>query len=134
VIHVAAGVIVDADGRLLLAERPAGKHLAGLWEFPGGKLEPGESVATALARELAEELGIVVTASAPLVAVPWTYGEKSLLLDARWVTAWTGEPRSLEGQALRWARMDAVEPAILAPADRAILAACLLAKPRRSHP
>lgn len=133
-IHVAAGVLVDGDGRLLLAERPIGKHLAGLWEFPGGKLEPGETVAVALARELDEELGIRVDASEPLIAVPWTYGDKALLLEARWVTAWTGEPRSLEGQGLQWLAIDAIDEAILAPADRAILAACKVATPLRSRP
>ena len=132
-IHVAAGVLVDHEGRLLLAERPAGKHLAGLWEFPGGKLEPGETVGGALARELHEELGITVVASAPLVSVPWAYGEKSLLLDACWVTAWQGTPQSLEGQGLQWLAVDAIEPAMLAPADREILAACKRATPPRSR-
>jgi 8-oxo-dGTP diphosphatase len=134
VIHVAAGVLVDGDGRLLLAERPVGKHLAGLWEFPGGKLEPGETVAEALARELDEELGIRVDASEPLIAVPWTYGDKALLLEARWVTAWTGEPTSLEGQGLQWLAVDAIDEAILAPADRAIFAACKVATLPRSRP
>lgn len=132
-IHVAAGVLVDDQGRVLLAQRPAGKHLAGMWEFPGGKLEPGETVAQALARELHEELGIAVLASAPLVSVPWHYGEKTLLLDACRVTAWLGTPQSLEGQALRWAAPDTIDPGTLAPADRAILAACKLATAPRSH-
>lgn len=120
-LHVLAGVLCDRQGRVLLAERPAGKHLAGLWEFPGGKREPGETPLAALARELKEELGITLVEAAPLIRVPWRYRERGLLLDAWCVTQWRGEPRSLEGQGLQWCLPSQVDPAMLAPADRAIL-------------
>ena len=120
-LHVMAGVLCDAQGRVLLTERPAGKHLAGLWEFPGGKLEPGESPEDGLARELHEELGIRLSGATPLIALPWEYGALSLLLDTWRVDAWVGEPRSLEGQALAWHLPAMVDAQRLAPADRAIL-------------
>jgi len=121
-IHVAAGVLIDADGRVLLAQRPPGKHLALMWEFPGGKLEPGEDARQGLARELAEELGIVIGEATALMRFPWDYDGKSLLLDVFIVSAWEGEPRSLEGQALRWVLAAEADPAELAPADRPVLA------------
>ncbi|HET6552834.1 MAG TPA: Nudix family hydrolase [Dyella sp.] len=125
-MHVMAGVMLDAQGRVLLAQRPPGKHLAGLWEFPGGKLEPDELPAAALARELREELGIDAAAGEPLIRVPWCYGERRLLLDAWTVRAWQGEPASLEGQALQWAFPASVDFSLLAPADRPILRALQL--------
>lgn len=125
-LYVLAGALCDRQGRVLLAERPAGKHLAGLWEFPGGKREPGEAPLAALARELDEELGVALVEAAPLIRVPWRYHGRGLLLDAWRVTAWRGEPRSLEGQALRWQLPAQVDPATLAPADRAILQALRL--------
>jgi 8-oxo-dGTP diphosphatase len=125
-LHVLAGALRDREGRVLLAERPAGKHLAGLWEFPGGKREPGETPLEALARELDEELGIALVEAAPLIRVPWRYHERGLLLDAWCVTRWRGEPRPLEGQGLRWCRPMQADPAMLAPADRAILQALRL--------
>jgi len=121
-IHVAAGALIDADGRVLLAQRPPGKHLALMWEFPGGKLEPGEDARQGLARELAEELGIVIGGATALMQFPWDYEDKSLLLDVFIVTTWYGEPRSLEGQALRWVLPAEADPADLAPADRPVLA------------
>ncbi|WP_426663129.1 Nudix family hydrolase [Rhodanobacter aciditrophus] len=120
-LHVLAGALHDSAGRVLLAERPAGKHLAGLWEFPGGKREPGEAPLAALARELDEELGIALVEAAPLIRVPWRYHERELLLDAWCVTRWRGEPRPLEGQGLQWCVPAQADPATLAPADRAIL-------------
>lgn len=126
-MHVMAGVLIDPAGRVLLAQRPAGKHLAGMWEFPGGKLEPGEAPAAGLARELREELGVQIelAESAPLVQVPWCYGERSLLLDAWRVRRWHGAPRSMEGQALRWSLPGQVAAQRLAPADQVILQALL---------
>ncbi|QNK00365.1 Nudix family hydrolase [Dyella telluris] len=125
-MHVMAGVLIDSQGRVLLAQRPPGKHLAGLWEFPGGKLEAGEAPADGLVRELHEELGVEATVSEPLIRVPWHYGERSLLLDARMVRAWQGEPASLDGQALQWRFPDAVDLGMLAPADQHILRALQL--------
>ncbi|MCW0202481.1 MAG: NUDIX domain-containing protein [Rhodanobacter thiooxydans] len=121
VMHVMAGLLLDADGRVLLAQRPPGKHLAGLWEFPGGKREPGEAPVAALARELHEELGVTLQHAEPLIALPWRYGERELLLDAWRVDAWIGEPRPLEGQALQWQFPALIDMAILTPADCPIL-------------
>lgn len=125
-MHVMAGVMLDPQGRVLLAQRPPGKHLAGLWEFPGGKLEAGETPVDGLVRELREELGVEASIEGPLIRVPWRYGERSLLLDARIVRRWQGEPASLDGQALRWADPASVELDLLAPADRHILRALQL--------
>lgn len=125
-MHVMAGVMLDARGQVLLAQRPPGKHLAGLWEFPGGKLEVDEAPATGLARELREELGVDAAADEPLIRIPWRYGDRSLLLDAWIVRDWRGEPVSLEGQALRWCAPLSVDLSQLAPADRPILRALQL--------
>ncbi len=127
VLHVMAGLLIDVEGRVLLAQRPAGKHLAGMWEFPGGKLESGEAPLAALARELHEELGIRMLHAEPLIRVPWQYGEQELLLDAWRVDRWGGVPRSLEGQALQWLPPEQIDPATLTPADGPILRALLVA-------
>ncbi|HET6587301.1 MAG TPA: NUDIX domain-containing protein [Oleiagrimonas sp.] len=122
-MHVAAGVLADVDGRVLLAERPPGKQLAGHWEFPGGKLEPGETVVDALRRELREELAINADAidAQPLIEVPWRHGEVDLRLIVHRVRSWQGTPRPCEGQSLVWLLPADVEPDVLAPADRQIL-------------
>ena len=101
-IHVACGVLVDAAGRVLLAQRPEGKIAAGWWEFPGGKIEAGERALDALTRELAEELGVVVRAAEPLIRFCHHYSNRTVVLDTWRVTAFDGEPRGCEGQALRW--------------------------------
>ncbi|MGH8158690.1 MAG: Nudix family hydrolase [Rhodanobacter sp.] len=126
VTHVMAGVMLDAEGRVLLAQRPPGKHLAGLWEFPGGKLEPGEQPLAALARELHEELGITVQRAEPLIRVPCHYPDRELLLDTWRIEQWKDTPQSREGQALQWLPPAEVDPAILTLADRAILQALRL--------
>jgi 8-oxo-dGTP diphosphatase len=127
-LHGMAGVLRDAQGRVLLAQRPPGKHLAGMWEFPGGKLEPGESPELALVRELREELAVDIRPQdgTPLIRIPWRYGERGLLLDAWLFTHWRGVPQSLEGQALQWRMPWETDLATLAPADRPILQALRL--------
>lgn len=127
-LYVVAGILVDDQQRVLLAQRPVGKHLAGAWEFPGGKVEPGESPAQALRRELHEELGIDIDPSSitRTHGVPWDYPGKALLLEALNVDHWSGEPHAREDQALRWMRPDAIDPQTLAPADRPILTALRL--------
>ena len=92
VVHVVAGVIRDARGRILLARRTEGRDLSGLWEFPGGKVEAGEAPEAALARELGEELGIEAKVGAPLIDVPQRYPHKRLRLDVREITASTIPP------------------------------------------
>jgi 8-oxo-dGTP diphosphatase len=123
-MHVVAGVLVDGAGRILIAQRPPGKHLAGMWEFPGGKLEPGETPLMALERELGEELGIAVDPLSfeALVRIPWQYGERGMLLEAILVRAWAGEPKALDAAEIRWLDPRDIDPALLAPADRPILA------------
>ena len=101
-IHVAVGVLIDSNSCVLLTRRPRGTHLAGYWEFPGGKLEAGESVQIALARELEEELGIRIIETVPLMTVSHDYGEKQVLLDVQQVKDWNGEPHGAEGQPLAW--------------------------------
>jgi 8-oxo-dGTP diphosphatase len=125
-IEVAAGILMDAQGRVLLMQRLPGKHLAGLWEFPGGKVEPGETVAQALVRELDEELGVEVLGSTPLVSIPWRYPEKTVRLHALRVTAWNGEPRACEGHPLRWVAVRDMDIAEMPAADAPILAALRL--------
>jgi len=118
-------VLRDASGRILLAQRPPGRDMAGLWEFPGGKVEPRESALAALARELREELGIRIGPAVPLIAVPHASGPRRLLLDVFEVASFSGDMQAHDGQALAW-----VAPAELArhpmpPADRPVVAALL---------
>ena len=125
-IEVAAGILTDARGRVLLMQRLPGKHLAGLWEFPGGKVEPRETVAQALVRELEEELGIEVHGSTPLISIPWDYAEKFVRLHALRVNAWSGDPRAREGHPLRWVESRDMDAAEMPAADAPILAALRL--------
>ena len=126
VMHVMAGVLRDGEGRVLLAQRPTGKHLAGMWEFPGGKVEPGEEPLPALTRELHEELGVTLQRAEPLIRVPCHYVDRELLLDTWLVDQWEGMLRSREGQSLQWLQPAQLDPAILTLADRAILQALRL--------
>ena len=125
-IHVAAAVIRGAEGRVLIARRPMDKHQGGLWEFPGGKVEPGESVEVALARELLEELGIVVTRSRPLIQVHHDYPDKQVLLDVWKVTAFEGLAHGAEGQPLAWVTPDALLSYSFPAANRPIVTAARL--------
>jgi mutator protein MutT len=125
-VHVVAGAVTDATGRVLIAQRPAGKHLAGGWEFPGGKLESGEKREAGLARELLEELGITITTPRPLIRVRHAYPTREVLLDMWVVTRYRGEPRGLDGQALRWCTQEDLPAANLLPADKPIVAALRL--------
>ena len=102
IIDVAAGLILRPDGQLLLGQRPEGKPWSGWWELPGGKLEPGETVLQALARELQEELGIRVTEARPWVTYVHAYPHTTVRLAFCHVTGWEGEPTGLENQSLRW--------------------------------
>lgn len=102
---VAAAAIVDAGGRALIARRPEGGILGGLWEFPGGKCEAGETSREALSRELEEELGITPIDAVPLIRIPHDYAHADVLLDVWRVRAWRGEPRGRLGQSLRWVRV-----------------------------
>lgn len=126
-IHVMAGVLHDAAaGLVLVARRPSGGDAGGLWEFPGGKREAGEAPFDALARELDEELGVRVMAARPLIAVPFDYPGKCILLDAWTVDAWEGEPFPHEHQALRWATLPELDALSMPLADRPVVAALRL--------
>jgi mutator protein MutT len=118
---------MDLKGRVLIAQRPPGKHLAGRWEFPGGKLHAGEERRAGLARELREELGITLSAPPrPLIRVRHTYDYGEVLIDVWVARQFSGEPRGLEGQALRWCTGDELESVELLPADGPIVAALRL--------
>jgi 8-oxo-dGTP diphosphatase len=125
-IEVAAAVIERPDGSFLLAQRPAGKVYAGWWEFPGGKVHPGETAAEALARELLEELGISVVRAYPWITRVHTYEHGTVLLNFFRVVEWRGEPHPRENQAFAWQRLDApmVEPML--PANAPVLASLAL--------
>lgn len=125
-LHVVAGVLRDARGRVLLAQRREGKHLAGSWEFPGGKVDEGEAAVDALARELREEIGIVVESARPLIGVPHAYPGQRILLDVWQVAAWSGAPHPHEGQRLAWVEIDALERIEMPPADRPVASALRL--------
>jgi 8-oxo-dGTP diphosphatase len=129
---VVAGALFDAQGRLLLAERPPGKHMAGGWEFPGGKREPNEERLDTLKRELDEELGVRIIAAEPLVSYVHEYADRNITLDLWFVTRYEGEPQSLEGQNLRWVKLDELDSVGLLEAD-APMVAPLLARASRGR-
>lgn len=124
-IEVVAGVIRDVRGRVLLTRRTEGRDLAGMWEFPGGKREPGESAESALIRELHEELGIEAEVGADVIRVPQRYPDKRLCLDVREIRSWRGSARGKEGQALVWVPPEKLPSYIMPPADRPVVAALL---------
>lgn len=101
-VHVAAAALVNHAGAVLLTRRHDDSHQGGLWEFPGGKLEPGETVSEGLHRELREELGVIPDKHRPLIRVRHRYPDREVLLDVHLVTVWKGEPEGLEGQPLAW--------------------------------
>ena len=116
---VVACALIDTDNRVLVTQRPEGKQLAGLWEFPGGKLEPGERPEEALVRELKEELGIVtkVPCLAPLTFASHAYDDFHLLMPLYVCRRWEGTPESREGQAMKWVRPAALRDLPMPPAD-----------------
>ena len=122
-ITVVAVALVDGDGRVLVQQRPAGRAMAGLWEFPGGKVEPGETPEAALVRELREELGIDVAAAclAPASFASEPLGEHHLLLLLYVCRKWRGRPAPLASSALRWLRPVALHALAMPPADRPLI-------------
>jgi 8-oxo-dGTP diphosphatase len=120
-IHVVAGALFDAAGRVLIAQRPPGKHMAGGWEFPGGKLAVDEGPFAGLARELREELNIDVAAAEPVIAYTHHYADRSILLDLWLVTRYTGTPISAEGQAIKWVRLSELDDVDLLAADQPMI-------------
>jgi 8-oxo-dGTP diphosphatase len=124
IVVVAACALVDADGRVLVAQRPEGKTMAGLWEFPGGKVDDGERPETALIRELREELGIDVSEAclAPLTFASHAYDDFHLLMPLYVCRRWKGEVRSQENQALRWVKPLRLRDLSMPPADIPLIA------------
>src|SRR6185437_14730256 len=123
-VLVAAAALIDPDGRVLLAQRPAGKHLAGLWEFPGGKVQPGETPEAALIRELDEELGIDVheTCLAPFTFASHAYPGFHLLMPLYVCRKWAGIVTAREGQQLKWVRPPRLGDYPMPPADKPLVA------------
>jgi 8-oxo-dGTP diphosphatase len=123
-VLVAACVLLDGEGRILIAKRPEGRPLAGLWEFPGGKMEPGEAPEDALIRELAEELGIEIATAdlTPLTFVSHVYPDFHLLMPLFLCRRWQGLMVAHEGQELAWVRPDALGPYAMPPADEPLKA------------
>jgi len=123
ILLVAACALVDADGRVLIAQRPQGKTLAGLWEFPGGKVEPGETPEETLIRELDEELGIrtKVACLAPLTFASHTYDDFHLLMPLYVCRRYEGTARGREGQAIKWVRPKALRDYPMPPADEPLI-------------
>lgn len=125
-LHVAVAIIEDAAGRVLISRRPPHVHGGGLWEFPGGKLEPGESLERALRREIHEELGLRLERHRPLIRFTHHYPEHSVLLDVHRITAFSGEAHGREGQPLAWVCPQELRAYPLLPADAPIaMALCL---------
>jgi 8-oxo-dGTP diphosphatase len=121
VVHVVAGALVDDQGRVLIAQRPPGKHLAGGWEFPGGKLVSNELPFAALVRELREELNVAVQAADPVIAYTHHYADRSVLLDLWYVTRYEGTPISAEGQAIKWVNLNELHAVELLEADKPMI-------------
>jgi 8-oxo-dGTP diphosphatase len=121
---VSAVALVDADGRVLLAQRPEGRSMAGLWEFPGGKVLPEETPEAALIRELREELGVSTEESclAPFTFASHAYADFHLLMPLFVCRVWRGEPTPLEGQRLAWVRPERLADFPMPPADRPLVA------------
>lgn len=119
-IHVAVGVI-ERNRQIFITRRPEHLHQGGKWEFPGGKIESGETLFQALTRELKEEVGIQCQSSEPLLLICHDYGDKQVKLDTHWVREFSGEPQGLEGQEGRWVSVDALESYEFPEANVAIL-------------
>jgi 8-oxo-dGTP diphosphatase len=121
--QVAAGILRDADGRILITERLGGGPFHGMWEFPGGKIATNESPEQALARELAEELGIELRDVAHFMHLEHDYPDRSVSIDFFLVNAWKNEPEGLEGQQLRWVEAESLADQDLLPADVPVIEA-----------
>ncbi|HEY1284115.1 MAG TPA: 8-oxo-dGTP diphosphatase MutT [Steroidobacteraceae bacterium] len=131
VVRVVAAALYDADGRVLICERPPGKHMAGRWEFPGGKIEPGESEAEALSRELREELGVEVASAHPLLVLEHDYAERRVEISMWIVERFAGQPRGLDGQKLKWVHPQGLPDEDVLEADRPFIEALQRLDPPR---
>jgi 8-oxo-dGTP diphosphatase len=133
VVEVVAGALFDVEGRVLIAQRPPGKALAGRWEFPGGKLHEGESAYDGLVRELREELGVEVHAAERLIRYAHAYPDRTVWLDLWIVGAFSGEPRGLDGQAFKWVAPGRLHEEDILEADRPMIEALVQRHDRSSR-
>ena len=122
-VHVAVGVLLNGNREVLIALRSARSHQGGLWEFPGGKVEEGESVERALNREFEEELGISVQACTPLIQIRHEYSDKSVMLDVWRIEKYSGIPKGREGQAIEWRALSKLRAADFPKANERIISA-----------
>jgi 8-oxo-dGTP diphosphatase len=122
-VRVVAAALYDAAGRVLISERPPGKHLAGRWEFPGGKLDPGESEEAALRRELTEELGITLLRARPLMRLTHNYDDRRVDIALWMVEGFSGTPAGLDGQQLKWVPPPTLQDEDMLAADVPFIAA-----------
>jgi 8-oxo-dGTP diphosphatase len=129
-----AGALFDREGRVLIAQRPPGKHMAGRWEFPGGKVAAGETEAAALSRELREELGVAVIASRHLMRLAHSYDDRHVELSLWIVESFNGAPQSLDGQRLKWVQPARLGDEDILEADRPFVAALACACTMKSMP
>jgi 8-oxo-dGTP diphosphatase len=127
---VVAGILCDAEGRVLIAQRPEGRHMAGGWEFPGGKRHAGESAEEALTRELREELGVEIEGLEHFMTIDHAYPDRRVIMETFLVERCLGEPQGREGQALRWCPIPQLATVGILPADMPVIAA-LLGRGRR---
>ena len=127
-VHVAVGVLINANQQVLIALRPAESHQGGLWEFPGGKVEDGESVRHALNREFEEELAISVQACTPLIQIRHEYSDKAVLLDVWRIEKYSGIPEGMEGQAIEWRPLSSLRAEEFPKANEGIIRAIRLAE------
>ena len=125
-IHVVAGVLRDADQRILLTERIGDAAFAGLWEFPGGKVDVGESMPAALQRELHEELGINISSISHFIKIEHDYADRRVSIDFFLVDNWHGKPAGQQGQKLTWLSKDQLDASLLMPADGPVVDALKL--------
>ena len=127
-VHVAVAVIENAQGEILIAKRLDHQHMGGYWEFPGGKVEPGETLLEALRREIQEELSLHIHTAEPFLKVPFQYPDKKVLLDIWRVTSFVGEPQGCEGQRIQWVNKDCLPHYTFPPANHPILTALALSE------
>ena len=121
--YVAAGILLDGDGRVLVTERTGDHLFAGLWEFPGGKIENGEESVSALSRELGEELGIEILEQSLFMSLDHDYADRSVSIDFYLIRHWRNTPEGRDGQALKWIRPEELAKDLLLPADAPVIEA-----------
>ena len=124
-LHVVIGIIINSNKECCIAKRAKNAHLGGLWEFPGGKVEPDEEVKTALTRELFEELGIMVEEAEPFMQLPYDYEDRKVLLDFWLIRQFKGEPKGREGQPVKWVSLQELQDHEFPEANRPVIARLL---------